>query len=211
MLEFQMTRVVMDTEVFLVVLIVMRVNPFFWFSGDPTIPYGWINKVRMDQRSMTNTGPFQLFKNKPVDIIVAYVVARGNSPLNSVEVTRNFSKAIKQFYHSNFTIQPTDIHERSENNVPNDFKLFQNYPNPFNPSTRIQYQVSSSSHVTLKVYDVLGNEVATLDDEYKPAGRYEVEFPNVETRHTSSLPSGVYIYTLRSADYFSSSKMLLLK
>ncbi|MCK7516668.1 MAG: hypothetical protein MZV64_02555 [Ignavibacteriales bacterium] len=64
------------------------VNPFFWFSGDPTIPYGWINKVRMDQRSMTNTGPFQLFKNEPVDIIVAYVVARGNSPLNSVEVTK---------------------------------------------------------------------------------------------------------------------------
>ena len=65
--------------------------------------------------------------------------------------------------------------------------------------------------MTLKVYDLLGREVATLVDEYRSAGSYEVEFPNVETRHASSLPSGVYIYTFRTGDYFSSRKMLLLK
>jgi len=90
--------------------------------------------------------------------------------------------------------------------VPNEFKLFQNYPNPFNPSTRIQYQVASNSHASLKVYDVLGNEVATLVNEYKPAGSYEIEF-----NAKAGLPSGVYIYTLRAGDYFSSRKMILLK
>ena len=58
----------------------------------------------------------------------------------------------------------------------NEFVLFQNYPNPFNPSTNIQYQISSLSQVSLKIYDVLGNEVATLVNEEKTAGSYEVEF-----------------------------------
>lgn len=108
-----------------------------------------------------------------------------------------------------------------ENNLPMGFSLSQNYPNPFNPATRIQYQVSpgtqtqwgagSNSYVTLKVYDVLGNEVATLVDEYKPAGTYEVEFPNLETRHGVSLPSGVYFYQLKAGDFVETKKMLLLR
>ncbi len=67
------------------------------------------------------------------------------------------------------------IHDENQF-VPTEFKLFQNYPNPFNPSTRIQYQVSSKSQVSLKVYDVLGNDITTLVDEYKLAESYEVEF-----------------------------------
>jgi hypothetical protein len=89
------------------------------------------------------------------------------------------------------------------------FELFQNYPNPFNPSTVISYQVPVSSNVVLKVYDILGNEVATLVDEEKPAGRYEVEF-----KPASSLKypaSGVYFYRLQSGSYVETKKMLLLK
>ena len=99
-------------------------------------------------------------------------------------------------------------------------ELAQNYPNPFNPSTRIQYQVSSSSYVTLKVFDVLGNEVATLVNEYKPAGNYEVEF-TVKGGQVSSiqypasgirnLASGIYFYQLKAGDYSSTKKMLLLR
>ena len=74
----------------------------------------------------------------------------------------------------------TDI-SNSDNQIPNRFSLGQNYPNPFNPSTRIQYQVSNGSQVSIKVYDVLGNEVATLVDEYKPAGSYEVEFQSYKS------------------------------
>jgi len=107
------------------------------------------------------------------------------------------------------SVDPT--HVSGESPLISEFELNQNYPNPFNPSTRIQYQISSNSHVSLKVYDVLGNEVAILVNEYKPAGSYEVEFNSTETRHGVSLPSGVYIYTLRAGDYFTSRKMLLLK
>lgn len=102
---------------------------------------------------------------------------------------------------------PTSVHE--SNLAAADFNLYQNYPNPFNPSTKIQYQVSSSTHVTLKVYDVLGNEVATLVDEYKPAGRYEVEFES--TVGSLQLASGIYYYQLKVGEFIQTKKMILLR
>jgi hypothetical protein len=92
-----------------------------------------------------------------------------------------------------------------EESIPNAFALQQNYPNPFNPVTNIQYAVSSRQFVKLTVYDVLGNEIATLADEYKPAGKYEVEF------NASTLPSGVYFYQLKAGDFIQTRKMILLK
>ncbi len=90
---------------------------------------------------------------------------------------------------------------------PNEFVLHQNYPNPFNPSTSIQYAIGSRQFAILKVYDVLGNEVATLFDEYKNAGNYNVEFrmQNLE------LSSGVYFYQLKAGDFIQTKKMIYLK
>ncbi len=89
------------------------------------------------------------------------------------------------------------------------FFLSQNYPNPFNPSTNIQYAISSRQFVTLKVYDILGNEIATLVNEDKPAGKYEVEFnPASEIRN---LVSGVYFCRLQTENYSKTVKMLYLK
>ncbi len=104
-------------------------------------------------------------------------------------------------------------------NSPFEIILDQNYPNPFNPSTKISWQSPVSSWQTLKVYDILGNDVATLVDEYRKAGSYEVEFNAVETRRGVSLPSGIYFYQLRLVDPSSSSgqnfvetkKMILAK
>jgi hypothetical protein len=87
----------------------------------------------------------------------------------------------------------------------------QNYPNPFNPSTKISWQSPVGSWQTLKVYDILGNEVATLVNEYRDAGNYEIEFPPVETHRDASLPSGVYFYQLKAGDYVETKKMILLK
>jgi hypothetical protein len=98
-----------------------------------------------------------------------------------------------------------------EINSPTKFSLAQNYPNPFNPSTKISWQSPVSSWQTLKVYDILGKEVAILVNEEKPAGSYEVEFNNVETLHATSLPSGVYFYQLKAGDYIKTMKMILLK
>ncbi len=85
------------------------------------------------------------------------------------------------------------------------FTLHQNYPNPFNPITVIRYQLSNNSEVTLKVYDVLGNEVATLVNEYKTAGGYEAEFD------ASNLPSGTYFYRLQAGEYTETKKLILIK
>ncbi len=89
------------------------------------------------------------------------------------------------------------------------FALEQNYPNPFNPSTVISWQSPSGSWQTLKVFDALGNEVATLVDEYKPAGSYEVEFNPVSG--IRSLSSGIYFYQLRAGSFLETKKMILIK
>ncbi|MBI5661288.1 MAG: YncE family protein [Ignavibacterium album] len=93
--------------------------------------------------------------------------------------------------------------------IASNFSLEQNYPNPFNPSTKISWQSPAGSRQTLKIYDVLGNEIATLVDEYREAGRYEVEF------NAKGITSGVYIYKLTITTdnniFTSSRKMILLK
>jgi sugar lactone lactonase YvrE len=95
--------------------------------------------------------------------------------------------------------------EDENNFVADDFSLEQNYPNPFNPSTSIQYRVSSTSNVSLKVYDVLGNDVATLVNEEKPAGSYEVKF------NAAGLSSGIYFYKLQAGSLIETKKMILMK
>ena len=89
--------------------------------------------------------------------------------------------------------------------TPSTFSLSQNYPNPFNPTTSIGYRLSAGSHVTLKVYDILGNEVATLVNGTESAGVHSVQF------NGSGLASGVYFYRLSTPDYVRTMKMILLK
>jgi hypothetical protein len=87
---------------------------------------------------------------------------------------------------------------------PIEYTLSQNYPNPFNPTTNITYTIPQFSFVTFKVYDVLGNEIATLVNEEKRAGSYEVEFDGTD------LTSGIYFYRLQANDYIEAKKMVLL-
>ena len=89
--------------------------------------------------------------------------------------------------------------------IPVTYDLSQNFPNPFNPATTIQFQLPKNGFVTLKIYDILGKEVAALVNDQKTQGRYSVNFD------ASRLASGVYIYQLRVNDYVSSKKMLFLK
>lgn len=97
-------------------------------------------------------------------------------------------------------------------NSPAHFALMQNYPNPFNPSTKIQYSIGSRQFVSLKVYDILGNEVEILINEEKPAGIYEVEF-NVGSHSggVRNLTSGVYFYKLTAGTFSETKKMIIAK
>ena len=110
--------------------------------------------------------------------------------------------------NNNMVGEPTDIGDETSE-IPTEFKLEQNYPNPFNPSTKISWQSPVSSHQTIKVYDILGNEVATLFDGYKPLGNYVVEFNTSYISHQTS--SGVYFYQLQIGSYIQTKKMILLQ
>ena len=181
------------------------INPNYWYSGDPNTNIGWLNTYGADQRMMINTGPFNLEIGKPVSIIVAYIVGQGTDRLSSVTKAREIAEYTHNFYLSNFGEFPVSVDENPVTQLPIDFNLEQNYPNPFNPSTSIQYAISSRQFVSLKVYDVLGKEIATLVNEEKPTGNYEVNF------NASSLSSGVYFYKLQAGSFVQTKKMILIK
>ncbi len=95
--------------------------------------------------------------------------------------------------------------ERIDNLLPSDYQLEQNYPNPFNPSTKIRYSIPEHSSVTLKVFNLLGEEIETLVNTEQSAGVYEATFD------ASNLSSGIYFYTLQTDNFSSSKKMILIK
>ncbi len=101
----------------------------------------------------------------------------------------------------------TAVHENGEQAIeqPKDFMILQNFPNPFNPTTTINYALPQAGNVTLKVYDMLGREVATLVNEYKNAGYYQANFD------AGKLSSGVYFYTLQAGKFVETKKLVLMK
>ncbi|MBT8379039.1 MAG: T9SS type A sorting domain-containing protein [Ignavibacteria bacterium] len=113
----------------------------------------------------------------------------------------------------NFDIDSMDVKFKNGNPVDTEdeegelfaFRLEQNYPNPFNPTTKIKFELPDQNRVTLKVYNVLGNEIATLINKDKPSGTYEIEFD------ATGLPSGIYFYELHAGNFVETRKMILLK
>lgn len=113
--------------------------------------------------------------------------------------------SIEEIATESFSKVDQNKNAMSEENLPEGFALAQNYPNPFNPTTNITYSIPDGNFVTLKVYDMLGREVAVLVNENKPAGQYTIEF------NASNLPSGTYVYKLTAGSYNVVKKMSLVK
>jgi hypothetical protein len=99
----------------------------------------------------------------------------------------------------------TDIGPEDYNNLPYTYSLEQNYPNPFNPITKINYTLQNAENVTLKVFNILGQEVANLVNEHQKAGQYQIDF------NASRLASGVYVYRIYAGSFVSAKKMVLIK
>jgi hypothetical protein len=159
-------------------------------------------------RQFANATVFWDFMYTAPDSIVTDTIY---SVANSVNGDGNPQPDDKWNFGENFpviiTAKPVSVNEEI---ILNDFELSQNYPNPFNPSTKIRFAIlqderGDTKDVSLKVYDVLGTEVATLVNEEKPAGEYEVEFSGGE------LTSGIYFYQLKADNFVETKKMLLLK
>jgi hypothetical protein len=158
----------------------------------------------------------------PGDSAVGYIPAQIDSTVvyYYISATSNSGKTVTKpivapdgIYKFIVENSVTDI---ADNSQPEEFYLSQNYPNPFNPTTKIKFTITPSLSLgerasegrvraVLKVYDVLGNEVATLVNEEKEAGNYEVEF------NAAGLTSGVYFYKLQTESFIETKKMLLLK
>jgi hypothetical protein len=125
---------------------------------------------------------------------IYFGIAAGNSKANML----TNMQMVEQKYNSITAVGDHQV-------APTNYTLNQNYPNPFNPSTKISYQIPESGFVTLKVYNALGKEVATLVNSEKSAGRYEVNF------NANDLSSGIYFYTIQAGKFQETRKMILLK
>lgn len=109
------------------------------------------------------------------------------------------------FLHTLIADPFTNVESESEDEIVSDFELYPNYPNPFNPSTNIRYQLDERNFVTIKIYDILGNEIETIVNEEMPAGLHEVNFS------ADKLSSGIFFYKLSSGNKSITKKMILIK
>lgn len=171
------------------------------FSGQ--IVWKYINPV-------INSGPLYYNDSIPSDLNNTGTYA------NYVFKTHRYSATYPGLVGKDLTpgalieLYPTGIVVEN-NNLPNSFELSQNYPNPFNPSTEIEYQIIKDSFVSLKVFDVLGKEIATLVNEYQSPGSYSITFDAAKVLGGKALSAGLYLYRITSGDHSITKKMLLVK
>ncbi len=155
-------------------------------------------------------GRFVLFGNKSLEGLQVFWNFYGNAVTiltgpGFADITNPLNHYPK-IKHSNYYLEKNASDNTINPGAVTDFELFQNYPNPFNPSTTIKYTIASDSFVRLKIFNVLGEEIKSLINEFQSPGIYEVKF------HAESLPSGYYIYSLyTNNNLISNKKMILLK
>ncbi len=189
----------------------------FLLDGDPVTGIGKIDGLLDgpgNRLLFTVTGPFRLALGESAEVVIANIAGLGNSYLNSITKLKENTFAADTTYSGLVSLEQVQVvnikSESLNESIPESFILYQNYPNPFNPVTTIKYTVPSvgtsfMKFLQLKVYDVLGNEVATLVNEEKAAGEYEVTFD------ASKLSSGIYFYQLKTGALIKTKKMILLK
>jgi hypothetical protein len=119
--------------------------------------------------------------------------------IGNIELRKNFINSVFSYFGLITNV------EDEYYDIISDYKLMQNYPNPFNPATKITFYIPSDSHVFIKVFDILGKEIATLVNDNLSAGKHEIDF------NASKLSSGIYFYTLNAGSFVSSKKMVLIK
>jgi hypothetical protein len=173
------------------------------------------NSVALSWSTATETNNFGFTIERKSNFIEWITVGFVNGKGTSV-TTNNYSFTDKELPAGtyNYRLKQTDFNgtfkyynlaETVEIGLPTEFHLFQNYPNPFNPTTVISWQSPVGSRQVLKVYDLLGNEVATLVDEYREAGKYEVIFDSKD------LSTSIYLIQLKAGEFIATKKMTLLK
>lgn len=170
--------------------------------GSMTLPGGrMVNALRLKQDRITILqGPFPIYSRS---ISYTFLAADGSQVSVSADTTQPETGTINVNGVSWSDRATSDV--RIGETIPSDYNLSQNFPNPFNPSTSIEYSIPEQSFVELKVFDILGNEVATLVNEERSAGTYRSEFS------AADLPSGLYFARITAGNFTNVVKMTLLK
>ena len=167
----------------------------------------WVLQLTTTTRSIPTIGPGSVVATDPFLAVVDTTAFPGYINV----VSELFEYGWPAWEDSTRTL--TGVNERGE--LPTAFALQQNYPNPFNPSTNIKYQIPSNNHVTLKVFDLLGREVATLVNEVKQPGTYTVEWSakggSASGGDAYNLASGVYFYRLQAGSFVATKKLVVLR
>jgi hypothetical protein len=180
--------------------VVSYVNP-----GDPVEQTGWLATQdyggATDCKILLGSGPCEFPPGGSIRFVVAFLVAQGTDRLNSIQKLKEAVPVVVDKWNSLITT----VGESRHGPIPGTHRLHQNYPNPFNPSTTIEYALHHSGYVTLRVYNVLGEELATLVDGEQSAGPFTTEWD------ASDMPSGIYFYRLRAGNYVQTRKMVLMK
>ncbi len=176
---------------------------YFMYSGDGG--NAWSDPEKFTPESPLKDWRYpSIAEVMPSGFSTIHIVMQGDSIPGSTVNTAGMPVGVTaQYFHFSADILLPGV--EGSDVVVNKFNLEQNYPNPFNPSTVIQYSIPTSSYIQLSVYDVLGNEVATLVNEEKSAGSYEIEFK------ADGLTSGIYFYKLTAGSFVNTKKMLFLK
>jgi hypothetical protein len=210
-----------DSSNFMIPTINPPIPTKYVYTGDPETNTGWteykgsVQNCGGNTGNIVNTNPYgdrrfilssgaENYSVNPNDTIIIYasqLIAQGSSNLNSVTLLKNLANVAWSVYNGGFSVGIQKI----SSNVPSGFALYQNYPNPFNPTTNVRFTISNVQFVTLKVYDMLGKEVATLVKEKLASGTYEVTFDG------SNYSSGIYFYRLITDGFSETKKMVLMK
>ena len=183
----------------------------YFYTGNSCNRIGWFDSLSSDNRYCQSSGPITMNSNDTQIMVLSFTVTRdgGNNYQNVCTVQSMSDSALKYYYNDFQTCIPIGIQPIS-NEVPERFALYQNYPNPFNPTTKIHFSIPPVraqyiEPVQLKIYDILGREIATLVNEQLQPGMYEVDW------NAENYPSGVYFYILNAGNYKQTMKMVLLK
>ncbi len=177
----------------------------FMYSGNPIDSIGWLNNFQQDNRILLSVGPFRLEINKNAELLFSFIVGRGEDNLISISKAISIDSLVKEIHSNNFNdiINSVEKKETHQNNF--DFHLYQNYPNPFNSTTNISFFTPIPTHINLKLFNILGQEVQILFNEYYQIGYYTKKVV------LNNLPTGLYYYQVNVGNKTYTKKMILLK
>jgi hypothetical protein len=192
----------------------MRPGPFP-FAGDPVAKTGHIDGVGFpgsrfpgERRFQIHTGPFALAPGDTQEAVVACVAGMGADRLSSVSVMKFLTKHVRQSFPSPAVLLEPSLEEKEESPRPNYYTLSLSFPNPFTTSTSFDFTLPQATRVRVSVFDLLGREVALIEDRFMNAGRHRASWEGRD-QQGRALPSGVYFYRL-IADHIEITRKLVL-